>query len=67
MVNKNEYKVVDDSGKEVALPALLKDFRGDKVKVLTISRLPFEGSTGRVDTVRGEFYPTVFGLKIVRR
>lgn len=59
--------VVDENGNEVKLPAVLKDFRGDEEEVVSISRAPGGGSTGRVATKMGEYFPGVFGLTIVER
>lgn len=63
--------VMEKSGKVVKLPAKLRDFRGELNLVQKISRLPGGASEGRVQVseIGGgaiqEFYPSVFGLKIV--
>jgi hypothetical protein len=57
--------VVNKRGKEVKLPATLKAFDGEKILVDGISQLPSNGKEGRVATEQGEFFPSVFGLKII--
>ena len=56
-------KLVDKSGKEVALPCTLPDFRGD-MHTLTSAEPPrHPGSTGRVYCGNRELFPSVFDLK----
>jgi ribosomal protein L21E len=58
-------KLVNKQGKEVKPGDTVVSFRGD-VEVMKAATPPrHSGSTGRVLTDRGEFYPGVYNLKWV--
>lgn len=71
-----EYKVVDESGKEIKTGDEIADFRGEKWIFDCISKAPGGGSTGKIsvkhpnggrDDWGREFYPSVFDFEIVKR
>jgi hypothetical protein len=58
--------VHEESGRQVFLNDTVRCFLGEKDEILG-GRPPHRlGSTGRVWTTRGEFFPSVFGLRYVR-
>lgn len=70
--------VTNEEGREITLPAVLVNFRGESWEVTGVSRLPRYGSTGRVvaqpwhgyavsQFFQQEFFPSVFGLTIRER
>jgi hypothetical protein len=73
MAKLDGYKVINEQGSEVSLPVVLPSFRGERMEVTGITRIPDGPSEGRVyarslDGAYGqEFYPKVFGLRIVPR
>ena len=59
------YRLVDAAGTDATIGASYTDFRGER-HTLEGSRPPHKpGSTGRVYTDRGEFYPSVIDLTFV--
>ncbi len=57
-----EWKLVDNKGNEVTFPSKHTSFRGTEMTV-TGGRPPHkEGSTGKIHTDKGEFYPGVCDL-----
>jgi hypothetical protein len=50
-------------GKPVKRGQRMKDFRGDYAKISGGSAPHTSGSTGRVTTDSGDYYPSVFNLK----
>lgn len=64
---KYNPRLVDkDTGEEIKLPAVLKDFRGDDVEVVSFEAPHKPSSTGRVYTKSGNsFFPSVVNAKIV--
>ena len=57
------WQLVDDKNNPVSVGATLTSFRGDSA-TLTGGRPPqHAGSTGRVWTTAGEYFPNVYGLK----
>lgn len=57
--------LIDAEGNEVMVGQEVTSFRGEVETVRAISRPRHPGSTGRVLTDRGEFYPGVYNLKWV--
>lgn len=71
-----EYKVVDESGKEIKKGDEITDFRGAKWIFDGITKAPGGGSSGKINAKQShggkddweqEFYPSVFDFKIVKR
>jgi hypothetical protein len=69
------HKLIDKDGNEIPPNTEVTDFRGEKMTFLYISRESEPGglSTGKITvdtenrTFKREFYPYVFGCKIVPR
>lgn len=60
--NLKSFFLVTDTGKDAHINTTYKDFRGAP-HVLKDARAPHKpGSTGRVITNKGEFFPSVIGL-----
>lgn len=59
------YRLIDAAGADATIGATYTDFRGEP-HALEGSEPPHKpSSTGRVYTDRGEFYPSVIGLKFI--
>ena len=58
-------RLVDEAGAEAVIGNTYKDFRGDDHFLKGGTPPRHSGSTGRVHTDQGEFYPSVIGLKWV--
>lgn len=62
------HKLVDEkTGKEIKIGDKVKDFRGETHEIKGYRPGAHAGSTGRVHTSAGEFYPGVVGAKVVAR
>jgi len=57
--------VDEETGKVVKLPYKTKDFRGDAITVTGFTEPRNSGSSGRIQTDQGEYYPGVAGVKII--
>ena len=58
-------QLINKTGQAVTLPATLKDFRGDSVRVIGFTAPHKPSSTGRVHTSDGmSYYPSVVGCRI---
>lgn len=51
--------------KQISSGDTIRDFREETAIFMRISQKPRGGSSGKIETDRGEFYPTVFDLVIV--
>lgn len=60
------WRLVDKKNQPVALSQEVKSFRGEVAKVLGGKPPPQDGSTGKVWTTAGEFYPSVYDLRWVQ-
>lgn len=58
--------IIEATGEAATFGKTYKDFRGDEVLLQGAEPPRNEGSTGRVYTDRGAFYPSVIGMKWVR-
>lgn len=59
---KKAMRLVDQAGNQVALPCTINDFRGKPHKLTSVQPPSHPGSTGRVYSEKGEFFPSVFNL-----
>ena len=60
-----DYRLVDASGTEVALPARLRARDGEWLQIVSFKPSRFHGNQGTVYTREGEgLVPSVFGLTI---
>lgn len=60
------WVAVTADGRELFNGARVADFRGQCTTFRYVSRAPAGNSTGRVVTDQGEYFPSVYGLQIVR-
>lgn len=61
-----EYVLInEETGNQVLKGDTVKDFRGDSAIVESYTPPHKPSSTGRVITNEGEYFPSVYGLKIV--
>jgi hypothetical protein len=63
----NTHELRHESGKVLKKGDVVKDFRGDKHKIKGFEMPHHSGSTGRVYTNQGSFFPGVVDAKIVRK
>lgn len=63
----NTHELRHDSGKVLKKGDVVKDFRGDKHKIKGFELPHHSGSTGRVYTSQGSFFPGVVDAKIVKK
>lgn len=63
----NTHELRHESGKALKKGDVVKDFRGDKHKIKGFELPHHSGSTGRVYTNQGSFFPGVVDAKIVRK
>lgn len=59
-----QYRVTDETGKEVKEGDTVTSFRGEKETFKYVTRGPLPGKSAKVLTDQGEFYANVFGLKV---
>lgn len=56
-----------ETGEEILPGSTVPNFRGEPTRFLYVSRLPNDGSEGKIMTeqsVGGEYYPSVLGARI---
>lgn len=60
------YKLINEkTGKEVTQGETVVNFRGEEAQVISATPPHKPSSTGRVNTDKGSFFPSVYGLKFI--
>lgn len=64
---KSNYMLIDNkTGRQIQLGESLVNFRGQPDRFVSILQAPNGGSSGKIQTDRGIYYPSVFGSKLIR-